>query len=120
MSFLPLELTVQVKKPGEKVENPLTGNLTTLPGQVVEQPVFAWSVVQSVEKTATAATREAGGGAWLLERLEIIGPPGVITNADTVILPDGTQWALQGNAEDHNNNPWWSPGLVIYYAQKVS
>lgn len=115
-----LSLSVLVEKPGEPAEDSFTGNLVSQPGETISQPVFGWSVVQSVEKPASASGESVGAGSWLLERLELIGPPGVITNQDVIVLPDGSKWALEGNAEDHNNNPWWSPGLVVYYAQRVS
>lgn len=96
------------------VEDPLTGKLLPRPGETVDQPVFGWSVQQSVEKVSAD-----GASSWLQERLQLIGPPEVITAEDKIVLPDGSEWALEGNAEDYNNNPWWSPGLVVYYAQRM-
>lgn len=115
----PMNESVTVRKPGEKVEDPLTGNLLDRPGEVLTVSVFSWAVIQSVEQPAGAARTFDGLGAHLEERLQIIGLPDVISSGDVVILPNGSEWSLAGNAEDYNHNPWWSPGLVVYYALKV-
>ena len=107
----PLKKSVVAVGAGEVYEDPLTGRLIERPGQPRDVKVFGWSVVRSEEIAS-------GVVAFLDERLQIIGPPGVLTYEDKITLPDGTVWALQGNEEDHNNNPWWEPGLVIYTAQK--
>lgn len=75
--------------------------------------VFAYSVVRS-----EIVTRE--GQRRLVDDLQIHGLPNSFPHAESrIILDDGTEWFLQGSAEDHNNNPYWAPGLVTYHAERV-
>lgn len=105
-------MTVQARSRGERFEDPLTGNWLHKPGETVGVPVFAWAVIRSAEETAT------DGARWIDERLQVIAPPESFTPETVLILPDGSEWGLDGNPEDPNHNPWWSPGLAIFYAQR--
>lgn len=74
--------------------------------------VFAYNVTRSEE------TRLAGH-LRLVEVLQVIAPPGVIDRGDTITIDNGTEWEVDANPEDHENNPYFTPGLVIYYGNRI-
>lgn len=111
MSVWPLKFTVQTQGEGHW-EKDRFNNDKWVPGELEDVPVFSWAVVK---------TQEIGGDSVLrtIDDLEIMAPPGTFTPEGSVSLPDGTVWQIQGNPEDVNNNPYWSPGLVTYHARKT-
>lgn len=74
--------------------------------------VFAYHVTRSEESMLAGHMR-------LVEVLRVIAPPGVIQRGDSVTISDGTQWEVDGNPEDYENNPFYQPGLVIYHANRI-
>lgn len=107
----PLKQTVFTTTGGRWVEDDL-GNDYWAAGERTPVKVFAFEVVRSEETTLAGHER-------LVEVLKIYAPPGSFEPQKRVELPDGTFWEVDGNAEDYNNNSWWSPGLVTFQARKV-
>lgn len=109
----PLRKTIQVSEYGP----PKPGRLGVMvPGPLtwVPKKVFGWAVVRVEEEQGDSVMR-------LIDDLQLIAPPGTIPEASNKIkLPDGSEWSVQGNAEDYNANPWWEPGLVIFHCRKVT
>lgn len=79
--------------------------------------VFSWALVSgnSVEvKEQNAIILRT------TERLQIIAPPGTFRKPAAgetleVAVIDGQDWTLTDTEEKHEANPWWSPGLSIYW-----
>lgn len=113
MTKWPLKFTITTQRGGYWDTDRL-GNEMWVPGENVPVKIFAYRVVKSFEKAIT------GGYPYLISDLEVIAPPGTFENAQsTAILPDGSEWELDGEAEDENNNPYFSPGLVTYHLTKA-
>lgn len=79
----------------------------------VRVPVFAYEVVRS-ERSFTQ-----DGHNLLVETLRIYAPANRFTPGQRV----GTKlshfdWYIDGYPEDNNVNPWYSPGLVTYIAER--
>lgn len=79
--------------------------------------VFSWALVSgnSVE------TKEQNAIVLrTTERLQVIAPPGTFrrpATGETIesILLEGQIWALTDTEEKHEANPWWSPGLSVFW-----
>lgn len=113
----PLRKTITRIRPGEPIEDPLTGAIRPGPPEITTHNVLGWDIQRSTEETSAA------GGAlsvFLVEVLRIYGPPGILNHEDTISLAgDDARWTLSGNAEDATSGPWWDSGLVVYHAQKL-
>lgn len=89
--------------------------LETFPARKVN--VFSWALVSgnSVE------TKEHNAIVLrTTERLQIIAPPGTFRRptAGEVLESveiEGQVWALTDTEEKHDANPWWSPGLSVFW-----
>lgn len=83
-------------------------------GKGVEVPVFAHEIVRSEQKAVN-------GTLFTTEVMRIYAPVGYFVPRQRIGRSwDEMTWYIQGNAEDSNSNPWWSPGLAIYYAENES
>ena len=109
MSF-PLAFTVEVYTPGTPTTD-AHGNQIPGVGSWSDQGVFGWAVNKIEEE----------GGDHLLRTVDVLTvyTPVGFPASGRVRLPDGSEWDVQGNAEDYNNNPWWTPGLFVARARKV-
>lgn len=91
------------KIPGAKIE----------PGRGVSVPVFAHEVVRSQQIGID-------GTLFTEEIMRIYAPPGYFTAGQALGHSfEKMNWRVTGNAEDSNANPWWQPGLSIYYAKVI-
>ena len=74
--------------------------------------VAGWAVEKTEEKQGDSVLR-------LVDTLTLYSPEEL--PPDTHIrLPNGTQWAVDGHAQDYRNGPWWDPGLVAHTCTYVS
>ena len=110
MSVFPLARTVEVYTPGEPVEDRF-GNTRPGPGTWQPVKVFAWAVNKVEEQADDSILRT-------VDELTVYMPDAPDPGG-RVRLPDLSEWQVEGNAEDYNNNPWWSPGLVVVHCRKV-
>lgn len=110
VTVFPLGQTVEVYTPGEPITD-AHGN--DIPGVGSWEPVkvFAWAVNKVSED----------GGEFTLRTIDelTVYAPVAFHPGGRVRLPDSSEWEVQGNAEDYNNNPWWSPGLLVVHCRKV-
>lgn len=89
--------------------------LETFPARKVR--VFSWALVSgnSVEvKEDNAVVLRT------TERLQIIAPPGTFRKPAAgetleVVVIDGQEWTITDTEEKHEANPWWSPGLSVFW-----
>lgn len=107
----PLKFTVTTQDGGTWERDEVNNNVW-VPGPSIEVKVFAWEIVRSEE--------DAPKNIYLLfEDLRIYAPPGTFNYRNSVILPDGSAWEFNGEAQDSTNNPYFNPGLVTYHAIRV-
>lgn len=78
----------------------------------VVHKVFGWWTPRSLEPKLAGHDR-------VITDVELCGPPGIAGPHDIVDLPGSGQFEVIGHPEDHNNNPWFQPGLVIYNLKRV-
>lgn len=107
----PLRQTIYVGTPGEPTKDRF-GNEIPGPMEWAPANVFGWAVVRTEEQTGDSIMR-------LIDDLQLIAPVGLLTAENEIRLPDDTTWVVEGNAEDYNANPWFTPGLVIHHCKKV-
>lgn len=106
-------LKFELQKPGEStITHDRFGNEKIIPGEPIPVKVFSWEIVRSEEKEGESVLRT-------IDDLRIIAPPDTFAPEDTVTLPGGGKWTIEGHAEDNRNNPYFDAGLVTYHAQKV-
>ena len=72
-------------------------------------PVFAWEVTKSRRDLVDNAVT-------LVDTFRIYSPPGYFYSGQQVGDTPAMRWYVAGDAEDNNNNPYWQPGLVVWYA----
>ena len=72
-------------------------------------PVFAWEVTKSRRDLVDNAVT-------LVDTFRIYSPPGYFHSGQQVGDTPDKRWMISGDAEDNNNNPYWQPGLVVWYA----
>lgn len=112
MSVWPLRK--QVMKPGEgHYEYDRFNNEVWVPGVPEPVNVLGWEVVRSTEGDPDSILRT-------VDELQIIAPPNTFNPEDSITLPDGGEWQIEGNPMDSTNGPWWDPGLVTYRGKKVT
>lgn len=111
MSAWHLKFTVRTEGAG-RWDYDRFGNEVWVPGPLEDVPVFSWAVVKTQEIGEDSVLRT-------IDDLEILAPPDTFSPEQSVTLPDGTVWQIQGNPEDINHNPYWAPGLVTYHARKT-
>lgn len=111
VTVFPLGQTVEVYAPGEPTTD---AHNNDIPGVGSWEPVkvFAWAVNKVSEDER---------GASMLRTIDelTVYTPIAFPAGGKVRLPDDTVWEVQSNAEDYNNNPWWSPGLLVVHCRKV-
>lgn len=110
MSIFPLAQKIEVYTPGEPGRD-AHGNEIPGPGSWEPVRVFAWAVNKVDEERGESMLRT-------IDNLTVYTPE-AFHPGGRVRLPDGSEWEVEGNAEDYNNNPWWSPGLVVVHCRKV-
>ena len=110
VTVFPLGQTVEVYTPGEPTTD-AHGNDIPGVGSWESVKVFAWAVNKVSED----------GGEFTLRTIDelTVYTPVTFHPGGRVRLPDSSEWEVQGNAEDYNNNPWWSPGLLVVHCRKV-
>lgn len=104
---------VEVLTPSAVVEVDRFGNERRTPATWVKVKVFGWAV---------AAVDETAGDSVLrtVDQLQLYCSRDVAPDADMQVrLPDQSVWTVQGHFEDYENNPWWSPGLVVVRCRNV-
>lgn len=84
--------------------------------------VFSYAVING--NTAETSTLQSMPFLNTVERLQIIAPAGLFPllwgdTATTVLLDnlDGN-WVRVDAEENYDNNPYWSPGLSVYYFER--
>lgn len=110
---IPLNYTVEVYRLGEWKEDRF-GNLKPGVGQWVEVPVFQWWVHKTEEESGESVLRT-------IDVLTVHFHTGSAPDpAEKIRLPNGSEWQVEGNAEDYNHG-WhgWSPGLVAVNCKGV-
>lgn len=108
----PLKFTITGQGPGHW-EKDRFNNDVWVPGEPIQVAVFSWEVTKSEELDSETSVLRT------VDDLVIIAPADSFTPQTAVKLPNGDTWEIQGNPEDVNNNPYYSPGLVTYHARKV-
>ena len=109
----PLKLEVHVRA-YHKV-GPYGDILESFPARKVK--VFSWALVSG----NAIETKEFNAIVLsTIERLQIIAPVGTFrrpANGETLesVLIEGQIWALTDTEEKHEANPWWSPGLSVFW-----
>lgn len=68
--------------------------------------VFGWSQVNPMEPVVAGHER-------LQVDVQLIAGPGDFLPDDAVVLDDGPPFEVVGEPADPNQNPWWSPGVVV-------
>lgn len=51
---------------------------------------------------------------------QMIGPPGLVSAHAIVDHASLGRFEVVGEPEDHNHNPWYQPGLVVYNLKRVT
>lgn len=109
----PLKFEIHVREYHEV--GPYGNILESFPARKVK--VFSWALVSG----NAIETKEFNAIVLsTIERLQIIAPPGTFrrpANGETLesVLIDGQIWALTDTEEKHEANPWWSPGLSVFW-----
>ena len=109
MSFIPLRHTVEVSE--VEMVTDRFGNQVPRQGKFRPVQVAGWAVTKVDEAHGDSVLRT-------VDQLDIYAAKPFALGA-SVKLPDGNVWQVEGNAEDYNHGPWWSPGLVVVHAKKV-
>lgn len=89
--------------------------IETFPARKVR--VFSWALV-----SGNSAEIKQDGIITLqtTERLQVIAPPGTFRKPASgevleVVVIEDQEWTLTDTEEKHEANPWWSPGLSVYW-----
>lgn len=89
------------------------GNETPRPGAWESVPVIGWAVVQSTETGGDSVLRT-------VDVLNVYVPAKFAPEAASKVrLPNGDEWAVDGNVLDYTHGPFWDPGAVVVQARKV-
>lgn len=114
MSFVPLSAEVEVYTVGEPVVDRF-GNERPGVGGWQSVKVAQWWVHKSEESEGDSIRR-------LIDVLTVHAPLNTpITTGGKFRLPDGSEWTVEGNAEDYNHG-WhgWKPELLVFHGEKVT
>lgn len=90
---------------------------STIPGA---EPVdgVGWSVPVFAYELTKSRRDFTDGHLTLIDTFLIYAPPGRFSDNQEVGESPALGWIIQGHAEDNNNNPYWSPGLVTWIATR--
>lgn len=109
----PLKFEIDVKAYSTKGH--MGDVIETFPARKVR--AFSWALV-----SGNAVEVKEFGNIVLrtTERLQIIAPPGTFRRPAAgevleVVVIEGQEWTLTDTEEKHESNPWWSPGLSVYW-----
>lgn len=109
----PVTIPLEVSR-GESVEFDRFGNEVVRQSPFETVLVFAWSVSPVEEVRGDSVMR-------VVDKLKVILPPDSAPGpSGRFRTPDGVVWQVDGGTRDPNNNPWWSPGLVVVMGEAVS
>lgn len=105
-----------------KLQRDSTGRptLTREPRERVK--VFSYAVING--NTAETSTLHSAPFLATVERLQIIAPAGLFPllwgDTGTTVLLDTLEgvWVRVDAEENYDNNPYWSPGLSVYYFER--
>lgn len=108
----PLKVFIFARSDGTMVDYSKVPGATLVNGDVWRVPVFAWEVTKSRRDLVD-------GFVSLVDTLRIYSPPHYFYPGQRIGDTEAVHWTVDGEAEDNNNNPYWSPGLVVWYARDV-
>lgn len=113
MSFIAARQSVDVYRQGDPVKDRF-GNLTPGVGVWESSPVAQWWVHRSEETDGDSVLRT-------VDLLTVHFPAGSEpAPSSKVRLPDGTEWQVEGNAENYDHGfHGWAPGLVVVHCKRV-
>lgn len=121
----PLRFTIRRRGPREKIVTQ-TGHTTTGPhGPSEDVPVFAYAVINGTTAMQSATQYDATLFTTV-ERLQVIAPPNTFPllyddYPAVVETKEGTTtvaWERVDAEENYDNNPFWSPGLSVFYFER--
>lgn len=69
--------------------------------------------------TGTGAEPKLAGHDRVIVDGAMIGPPDIVSAHGIVTHTTLGRFEVVGEPEDYNNNPWWSPGLVVYNLRRT-
>ena len=115
MSPFPTRLVVTRHRPGPDIIDELENKI---PGPPISEPVrvFGWAIPTTDEPGLNHSNRTVAD-------MNLYARPGDFRATDSVSLPGdapGTSWQVEGDERNYENNPWWSPGLVVIELRKVT
>lgn len=113
MSFIAARQSVDVYRQGDPVKDRF-GNLTPGVGVWESSLVAQWWVHRSEETDGDSVLRT-------VDLLTVHFPAGSEpAPSSKVRLPDGTEWQVEGNAENYDHGfHGWAPGLVVVHCKRV-
>lgn len=113
MSFIAARQSVDVYRQGDPVKDRF-GNLAPGVGVWESSPVAQWWVHRSEETDGDSVLRT-------VDLLTVHFPAGSEpAPSSKVRLPDGTEWQVEGNAENYDHGfHGWAPGLVVVHCKRV-
>lgn len=111
MAAFPLAHIVEVQGPDTVVIDRFEDE-HTVPGEWVEMRVAGWF---------TSRPDESAGDSLLRTSTELtVYCPTKLSPAARLRLPDGSEWEVEGEAENYDHGPFgFVPGLVVIHARKV-
>lgn len=109
----PLKFTVT--RPGERYftgEYDRFGNEIWATAPAVDVRVFSYAVIRTEQGLTDDQFR-------IVDRLEVIAPSGSLSGAATVVV-DAVAWDRDGSGHSVGNNPYFNPGLDIYFFTRAT
>lgn len=78
-----------------------------------EIPVFGWAPTQPDEPVISRHERVESG-------MSLYARPGDFIESDAVLIPrEDEPFEVIGGEQSYENNPWWSPGLVVVRLERI-
>lgn len=112
MTVYPLKYEVKTRKvTGQGADR--FGDTTLEYEDWENKPAFGWEISRNTETTGDSIIRTT-------DKMKLYAPPETNPGPGGQIqLSNNTTWEVEGNPDDYNNNPFFTPGLLVIHAKKV-
>lgn len=120
----PLRLTIRRRGPRKRVSD-AQGHRPGPHGPSEDVPVFAYAVING-NTNMQSATQYDARLFVTVERLQVIAPPDTFpllyddypTVVETTEGAATIEWERVDAEENYDNNPFWAPGLSVFYFER--